>query len=189
MNVLFRHGESCRKIEDAGESIHTIFEDVSRKLLILGEPGSGKTILLLQLAQSLLADATAKEASAIPVVLNLSSWKRSFSVLEDWLIPELRRHYGLGARLANRWIENDSLVYLFDGLDEVSKDHRKSCLHALNGFQTSTRQIVICSRTVEYEELQTQMDLHNALELQVLSTARVKRDSAARIYVAETCIQ
>ena len=48
------------------ERLPEIFTAAGRNLLILGEPGSGKTITLLQLAEFLLAEAR-QRASALPV--------------------------------------------------------------------------------------------------------------------------
>lgn len=63
-----------------------------KTLLILGEPGSGKTIALLQLAERLveqtqkdLNERKQKSSKPIPVVLNLSSWGQKQQPLEEWL--------------------------------------------------------------------------------------------------------
>ena len=57
----------------AKKPITEIFVENGRSLLILGQPGSGKTMLLLQLAQTLLAQAKQYPNEPIPVVFNLSS--------------------------------------------------------------------------------------------------------------------
>jgi predicted NACHT family NTPase len=64
------------------QQIHTdthiaqIFDRVGRLLLILGEPGSGKTTTLLELATDLVTRAEANPGQPVPVVLNLSTWDR-----------------------------------------------------------------------------------------------------------------
>jgi type IV secretory pathway ATPase VirB11/archaellum biosynthesis ATPase len=50
--------------------------DATGLLLILGEPGSGKTTTLLELARTLLERARDDVRERVPVVLNLSSWKK-----------------------------------------------------------------------------------------------------------------
>jgi predicted NACHT family NTPase len=67
--------------------IATIF-DATGLLLILGEPGSGKTMTLLELAANLIARAKADAKERVPVVLTLSSWKRKQS-LAEWIAGEL----------------------------------------------------------------------------------------------------
>ena len=98
------------------QSITQIFHDVSEKLLVLGAPGSGKTILLLELANALLQEARDDKTKSVPVVLNLSSWSFGRRSLFDWLSDELKRNYGVDKRLANDLIGSDSIIYLLDGL-------------------------------------------------------------------------
>jgi hypothetical protein len=70
-------------------SLGEIFAARGHSLLILGEPASGKTIVLLQLLQELLTAAQADPAEPIPIVLNLSSWVRERVALTDWMVEEL----------------------------------------------------------------------------------------------------
>ncbi|GAB4376024.1 MAG: hypothetical protein Kow00121_22440 [Elainellaceae cyanobacterium] len=65
-----------RPIPLENTSVISVFDQIGsgRSLLILGEPGSGKTITLLQLARDLVDRAEQDADYLIPVVLNLSSW-------------------------------------------------------------------------------------------------------------------
>ena len=49
--------------------------DIQGKLLILGEPGAGKTTELLSLTQDLIERAIENENATIPIIFELSSWK------------------------------------------------------------------------------------------------------------------
>jgi TIR domain len=64
-------------------SIATIF-NATGLLLILGEPGSGKTTALLDLAATLLSRAKADAKERVPFVLNLSSWMKK-QRLDEWI--------------------------------------------------------------------------------------------------------
>ena len=174
INALLRRGGNQSRIERASESIHTIFNDVSRKLLILGEPGSGKTVLLLHLAEALLDKAKLEPENALPVVLNLSSWDASSTPLSDWLISELHQQYGVSTKLAKDWIKNDIFVYLFDGLDEIADGHRNVALDSLNQFVNTTTQIAVCSRLGEYEALREKLNVNNAVEIQPIDGSEAK---------------
>src|SRR5215510_5648171 len=57
-----------------GTPISQIFTDLGNALLILGEPGTGKTTLLLELTRGLLDQAKQDESHLIPVVFHLASW-------------------------------------------------------------------------------------------------------------------
>ena len=63
--------------------------ELGKTLLILGDPGSGKTITLLQLAQKLVNQTEGDLTLPIPVVFNLSSWGQKQQPIEKWLIEEL----------------------------------------------------------------------------------------------------
>lgn len=69
-------------------------EDIQGRLLVLGEPGSGKTTELLDLAKDLLDRDDRKANASIPVILELSSWSSS-GTIEQWLVDQLRDTYGL----------------------------------------------------------------------------------------------
>ena len=75
-------------------SILNTFDKLDRRLLILGEPGSGKTVTLLVLSELLQRTANDLTGSEpIPVVFNLSSWGARRQPLWDWLVAELSAKY------------------------------------------------------------------------------------------------
>ncbi|HEY86324.1 MAG TPA: ATP-binding protein [Chloroflexi bacterium] len=57
-----------------GTRVMDVFNEMGQALLILGEPGSGKTTMLLELARDTIALAEKDPAQPIPVIFNLSSW-------------------------------------------------------------------------------------------------------------------
>lgn len=186
-------------------SILDVFNDLNRELLILGAPGAGKTVLMLQLAQKLIeqarnptqsppriqggeANPTAKTdivgtpflASAsppIPVVFNLSSWAAERKPLADWLADELRLKYQVPKKVAKEWVEGEQLLPLLDGLDEVNEQYRNDCVEAINTFRQQYRSVdlVVCSRVADYELLTKQLDLRGAVALEPLSQSQIER--------------
>jgi energy-coupling factor transporter ATP-binding protein EcfA2 len=146
-----------------------------RTLLILGSPGSGKTIALLQLAQRLIQRSEENLDLPIPVVLNLSSWARKRKPIVDWLIDELQEKYHVPKSLSEPWIQKQQLILLLDGLDEVKEEFRNDCVIALNRFiglfpQT---EVAVCSRVRDYEGLTEHLKISVALCLQPLSPKQV----------------
>jgi len=147
-----------------------------RSLLILGEPGSGKTTTLLELAKDLIEHAEQDINQLIPVVFNLSSWKGGKQAITDWLISELNTQYQVSKTLAKRLIESNQLLLLLDGLDEVSLENRENCAIALNQFlqKNGDHEIVVCSRIGDYQALKTRLKLQTAICLQPLTVDQIQ---------------
>ena len=151
-----------------------IFEGMGagRTLLILGEPGTGKTISLLKLAERLIKKTEQDLTLQIPLVLNLSSWAIKKQNIADWLIEELKDKYQVSKDLAKQWIKDQQLILLLDGLDEVKKDNRNDCIRALNQFldEYGITETVVCCRVQDYQELSERLNLRNAICIQPLSS-------------------
>ena len=157
-----------------GTPILDLFDKSTGALLILGEPGSGKTTTLLELARALIDRAEHDEACHIPVVLNLSSWAVKQPPLEEWLLDELRAKYYTPKKVAQTWIQEDALLLLLDGLDEVKAEARDKCLTAINTFrQEHLVPLAVCSRTVDYEALTAKLHLQAAIILRPLTPAQI----------------
>ena len=64
------------------EKTYSIFHrpDIGGRLLILGEPGAGKTTELLSVAQLLVKEATNDNDKPIPILFELSSWTPSVPI-------------------------------------------------------------------------------------------------------------
>ncbi|PYV76159.1 MAG: hypothetical protein DMG96_14990 [Acidobacteria bacterium] len=156
--------------------IGKLFSQVGDALLILGAPGAGKTTLLLQLTKDLLARASRETDQPVPVVFNLSSWAIRHLSLAHWLAAELSERHGVPKALAERWVKNEKIVPLLDGLDEVVVDYRELCVEAVNEFRRdhSLMPIVVCSRVADYEELSTKLRLPFAVEIQPLSRSQIQ---------------
>src|SRR5215207_5401973 len=116
-----------------GKSMLEIFREIGseRSLLILGAPGSGKTTMLLELTRQLIQRARRDETKPIPVVFNLGSWKEK-PTLSHWLEEELNTFYYVPRKTALDWINENRLLLLLDGLDEVKEDNRAKCVEAIN---------------------------------------------------------
>ncbi len=154
-----------------------IYEEIGqgRTLLILGSPGSGKTIALLQLAQRLIERSEQKLSLPMPVVFNLSSWAKERKTIVDWLMDELREKYQVPKSLSELWIRQQQLILLLDGLDEVKEEYRNTCVRFLNNFigLFSQTEIVICSRVKDYESLTERLQISSAFCLQPLSFKQI----------------
>ncbi|NET29406.1 AAA-like domain-containing protein [Okeania sp. SIO1I7] len=149
---------------------------VGRTLLILGEPGSGKTTTLLELTRDLINRTEADITQSIPVVFNLSSWEGKKQAIADWLVLELHTKYQVSQQIGKTWIQEQRLILLLDGLDEVSREKREDCVDALNYFcqEYGQTEIVVCSRIRDYEALSSNLIFQAAIYLQPLSLEQIQ---------------
>ncbi|HBQ98954.1 MAG: NACHT domain-containing protein [Roseofilum sp. Belize BBD 4] len=150
---------------------------MGRSLLILGEPGSGKTTTLLELAQEFIHRANQDRHLPIPVVFNLSSWLGEQQSILDWLIQELYTKYQIPKEISQNWIDDSALLLLLDGLDEVAANKRQACVTALNEFMQNhgTLEVVICSRYKDYDQLSQKLHVLAAIYLQPLTQDRIEQ--------------
>lgn len=179
------------RLLDADEALGDVFVDeAGRSLLILGDPGSGKSVLLRRLARDLLSRLGPEEP--VPVLLDLAGWTGDGRPFIDWLASAdgLRRSYrSIGDAQFKTWLGEGRLTLLLDGLDEVQIEHRGACVAAINAFVAgegggAPGGIAVCSRFDEYQEVAREagaLDLGAAIYLQPLSEEQVGRylDAAA----------
>lgn len=169
--------DHSRQTLSPDKKISHIFNEMNRGLLILGEPGSGKTVTLLQLAQDLIAQVEADEtfSQPVPVIFNLSSWIDKGQPLIDWMVTELTAKYQIPKRIGKLWLENNRLLPLLDGLDEVKVENQAACVEAINQFEEEfgLASLVVCSRIQEYTSLPVRLKLNGAIRLQPLTLEQI----------------
>ena len=80
--------------------ITEVFDQSGGALLIVGTPGTGKTTLVLEIAEELLIRASKNADQPVPVVFPLSTWAVKRESLREWLITELNEKSFIPKRLA-----------------------------------------------------------------------------------------
>lgn len=170
-------------------SIADIFTASGQKLVILGDPGAGKSFLMAELAEALVEQLESEPNRPVPIWVNLSTWSKSKSkgenvnddkgaewLFEDWLAEAIHNAYSLSPRVTRAWLAADQICLLLDGLDEVAKDQQENCIEAINRFLYSySAPIVVCSRRQDYAQLAERLNLNRAVELLPLDEADVTR--------------
>jgi transcriptional regulator with XRE-family HTH domain len=126
----------------------------SGRLVVLGQAGSGKTILTLRFVLDLLQARNTTDP--VPVIFSLGSWQPATTNFRDWLIEQLiRDHPDLaapgpdGATLAAALVQNDRVLPVLDGFDEIAAGLHRSALEALNA---TTLPLLLTSRADEYAD-------------------------------------
>ena len=157
-----------------GTRIHTAFKEAGRALLILGNPGVGKSTLLHELAADLTSLAEAEQDQPVPVIFTLASWAVEQKPLDEWMVQALWREYQVPAKIARAWVQSDLLLPLLDGLDEVERSHRDACVETINTYREAHDvSLAVSCRREEYEELEQRLHLHMAVLVQPLTPLQV----------------
>ena len=158
-------------------SLDTIATDYrkipSGRLVVLGEPGSGKTILSMRLLLDFLNIRTKVEP--VPVIFSIGAWNPAVS-LRDYLTKCLTRDYPWLAvpafnqsSLAGALIEKGKILPILDGFDEIAKGLQIEALTALN---YTSMPLVLTSRIDEFPKVVTTSDVLTAaavIELEALT--------------------
>jgi len=121
------------------------------RVVLLGEPGSGKTWTLRRLALAYAADLEQNAGALIPVFVPLASYRgrseADFAVfvreqLED-SSPKLAEQFELLCR-------SDRLVLLCDALNEMPRDAAGEALHSLHLFLKPIKKLAVSCRHKEF---------------------------------------
>jgi hypothetical protein len=182
-NMTLEKLDQPEKTIPQGTRIMAIFDQLGegRTLLILGEPGAGKTTSLLELTRDLINRAEQGIDHRIPVVFNLSSWASEKQTIAEWLVKELNTKYQIPKQVGQDWVKEQELLLLLDGLDEVKAERRDACIAALNAFQQEQGcEMVVTSRIKDYEVLSNRLNFQSAIYVRSLTLDQVRQylDSA-----------
>lgn len=162
-------------LED-GTSILEVYDHlkVQQKLLILGDPGAGKTTVLLELAEHLVEKAENDVNEPVPVIFECSNWKEQ-SDARDWLAEEMKNLFKLKIKQAKQLLEQEKILIFLDGLDELNLKQQKKFVTQLNALVAEQHALVICSRIREYELIRKSipLKLNNAVKIEPLEDASV----------------
>ncbi|MFB7445405.1 NACHT domain-containing protein [Streptomyces mirabilis] len=139
---------SPAELEGSGAEITRVFTErvPTRRLLVLGGPGAGKTVLLSRLVLGLLhrrmTSAAGPHTSAVPVLFPLATWNPTRQDLYAWMAERLASDYPTLAEPApKRYGQIDRargllgrrlILPVLDGFDEIPTPLRAAALSAIN---------------------------------------------------------
>jgi hypothetical protein len=128
------------------------------RLLVLGEPGAGKSILMVRLALDLVVSRAS--GGPIPLLIPLASWDPEKEEFYEWLFRRLRIDHRVLADSApeaegrSTWFEaliaKGLALLLLDGLDEIPDTVRGLALRKINDAVSNGQHLVVTCRIEEY---------------------------------------
>lgn len=139
-------------IEDTTHQLRHRLQERNR-IVIWGDAGTGKTFLLNTLAMDLLLEYEGGKRSQIPVVINLSTWNPvEHTSFDMWFVQRITTY--IPKLIWEELVKNDLVIFLLDGLDQVSKDARLSLIAAIAEFvsKQTRAQFVITSRPIVQDD-------------------------------------
>jgi hypothetical protein len=153
-NIVRNRAAAAGPLEVGGDldRIVDVYRGIpSRRLVVLGRAGAGKTVLALRFVLDLLDTRT--PGDPVPVIFSMGSWDPAVS-LDDWLVGQLvRDHPGLAAAgvdavtLAAELVRAWRILPVLDGFDEIADGLHRAALRELSA---TTMPLVLISRSEEY---------------------------------------
>jgi hypothetical protein len=157
--------ENAQELEGSDDKLAAVLDRVPTGwLVVLGEPGYGKSMLMLQSVIDLIGQRD--PGDPVPVFVPMTTWDPSEDELHTWLEKQLPHDYpilnasvpsaeGKRSRIADL-LARQKIVPILDGLDEMPLDLRREAVNSLNeSFARAGRplRLVVTCRTTEYRAI------------------------------------
>jgi len=130
------------------------------RLVVLGEPGAGKTMLMVRLVRDLLTRRD--PGGPVPFLAPVASWNPSRQGLHNWLATRLViDHPALAAppaagvpepTQADALLASGLILPVLDGLDEIPEQVRGQAISQINEALRPGQPLVVTCRTQQYRD-------------------------------------
>jgi hypothetical protein len=145
---------------EGGELEEVLARVPTGRLVVLGEPGAGKTMLMVRLVLDMLARRAS--GAPVPFLASVASWDPEKHELWSWLTTRLLiDHPALANKSAERRTESSQAAALLasglilpvlDGLDEIPDRVRGAAISRINDALRPGEQVVVTCRTEQYRD-------------------------------------
>jgi hypothetical protein len=144
-----------------GEELGRVLARVpTGRLVVLGDPGAGKTMLMVRLVLDLLARRAV--GGPVPILAPVASWNPVDQDLRVWLVARLLiDHPALAdpppagrteSTLAEALLASRLILPILDGLDEIPDEIRGSAIIRINDALQPGEHMVVTCRTQQYRD-------------------------------------
>ncbi|XVV03491.1 NACHT domain-containing protein [Actinosynnema sp. CA-248983] len=170
-DLLDLHWSSAQGRPGRSDAVVGAFER-ERRMVFLGEAGSGKSTVAMLLTVGLLDRHV---DGPVPVLLPLSTWDPDVEDVRTWMThrlyedhPALRNTELYGSYAADLLIEQRRVFPVLDGLDRIPRAKRAEALERINRAFPKSSPLVLTSRFDEFTELGAVVPAADVVELQPL---------------------
>ncbi len=170
-----QYGQSANQVLTSDQAITDFFlrDGIDGRLLILGDPGMGKTHTLLAMGEELLNRS--EQSGPVPVLVDLSAWNGDN--LDQWLVAYLWEVYRICQPTAIVWLQAGQFTLLLDGFDHLPPPRQRACAKEINTLlRTNPEQtaLLCCRRQVLEAGGIEFSELNGGLHIQPLAAQQVK---------------
>ncbi len=167
------------------ENFAGAFEHYKGRVLLLGEPGAGKSTTLMAFARDRVSQRLSDSSAPLPVFGRIATWDAiNTPGLADWLTEGEDEQT---ARRIKAEIEAGRALLLLDGLDELGAeedddiindsavfDPRKRFIRILSEGSSAVNKVVLTCRAKDYAEIGDKVDLNGSITLTPLSDSQIE---------------
>ncbi len=179
---------------EGGELVEVLDKIPTGRLVVLGEPGAGKTMLMVRLVLDLLARRAS--GGPVPILASVASWNPAEQDLRDWLVGQLMiDHPALASpppadtdepTQAAALLAAGLILPVLDGLDEISAEARGPAISRINDALRPGERLAVTCRTQPYLDA---IRPENGIEVTLRAAAAVELQpldaDAVRDYLVE----
>ena len=101
-----------------------------RRLVVLGDPGAGKTVLTMELLIRLLEQRQHDKSGPVPVLISAAAYDAEFA-WEDWLARHLTPRFAIDEKVAKKLVRDGRILPMVDGVDEMDLANEPKQANAL----------------------------------------------------------
>jgi NACHT domain len=146
---------------EGGDLVNVLAKVPTGRLMVLGEPGAGKTMLMVRLVLDLLARRV--DGDPVPILASVAPWNPKRQDLRSWLAAQLTIDHPSLADAPPTGIEDPTqatalvvsnlIMPILDGLDEMPDEIRRLAISRINDALRPGGRIVVTCRRQQYQDV------------------------------------
>lgn len=155
------------------DDIFKCINGTAKKVVLLGEPGCGKSVSLLKLTAEYADRALKDEEELIPILIPLGSYKDEIRPVEY-----IKKRMSKDTSSIDSIFDPNKCIFIFDALNEVASNKRDSVV----SYILSLNHYIVSCRLLDYKkEFSKQKDIIR-IEILELNLSQIRDAITHRIY-------